>query len=154
MTVYQTIVNNINNGAYNKTTAKNIISNVFAQLQITSDEYTELMQLADNLPANVAEDETIVRITNLENNVKKLTELVDAIKKSVEKGSTTVTEPQPEHDGSENDPIYAIAGMTYEKGKYYRDPENNEIYVCTETVAYADLPHTAVNVYFNWVRLG
>lgn len=154
MTVYQTIVNNINNGAYNKTTAKNIISNVFAQLQITSDEYTELMRLADNLPANVAEDETIVRITNLENSVKKLTELVDAIKKSVEEGSTTVTEPQPEHDGSEDDPIDAIAGMTYEKGKYYRDPENNEIYVCTETVAYAGLPHTAVNVYFNWVRLG
>ena len=50
------------------------------------------------------------------------------------------------------DPIDAVVGMSYEKDKYYRDPTNKEVYLCTVSVAYAGLPHEAVNVYFNWAR--
>lgn len=46
----------------------------------------------------------------------------------------------------------AVTGMSYQKDKYYRDPTNGEVYLCTVDVSYAGLPHEAVNVYFNWSR--
>ena len=150
--VYTILYTMMERGAYTRVTARDAISKVFAYQSITGDEYTELMEKANTLAANTVDGDTLARIVALETSLTELQKQVSAIKDAVEKGSTTVTDPVAEQTGEEMNPIDAVAGMSYEKDKYYRDPTNGEVYICTVNVAYAGLPHEAVNVYFNWVR--
>ena len=61
----------------------------------------------------------------------------------------------PSEAGTLEDPITAARGMEYEYGKYYRDPEDGQVYLCAR-VGEADggkvilqyLPHELVGQYF------
>ena len=150
--IYTTMMEQMEAGTFTEVAAKKTINKFFARQQITEDEYDELMDKADTLAANTEDGDTLARIVALEDNVKALQEQVAAIKQAVEGGSTEIPDVGPTQTGAEFDPIDAVAGMSYEKDKYYRDPTNKEVYICTVDVAYAGLPHDAVNVYFNWVR--
>ena len=149
---YTAMVDQISAGSYTEVSAKTTIANLYARQQITGDEYNDLMDKADTLSTNTEDGDTLARIVALEDNVKALQEQVAAIKQAVEGGSTEIPDVGPTQTGAEFDPIDAVAGMSYEKDKYYRDPTNKEVYICTVSVAYAGLPHEAVNVYFNWAR--
>lgn len=57
--------------------------------------------------------------------------------------------------GTIDDPILAARGMEYEYGKYYKDPEDGKIYLCTRTgeaeggtVVLQYLPHELIGHYF------
>lgn len=62
------------------------------------------------------------------------------------------------HAGTQDDPIPAAAGMEYEYGKYYSDPDNSKIYLC-KRIGEADggkivlhyLPHELIGQYFETV---
>lgn len=62
------------------------------------------------------------------------------------------------HAGTQDDPIPAAAGMEYEYGKYYSDPDNSKIYLC-KRIGEADggkivlhyLPHELIGQYFEEV---
>ena len=150
--IYTTMMEQMEAGTFTEVAAKKTINKFFARQQITEDEYDELMDKADTLATNTEEGDTLARIVALEDNVKALQEQVATIKQAVEGGSTEIPDVGPTQTGAEFDPIDAVAGMSYEKDKYYRDPTNKEVYICTVSVAYAGLPHEAINVYFNWVR--
>lgn len=149
---YTAMADQISAGSYTEVSAKITIANLYARQQVTGDEYNDLMDKANTLAANTEDGDALARIVALEDNVKALQEQVAAIKQAVEGGSTEIPDVGPTQTGAEFDPIDAVAGMSYEKDKYYRDPTNKEVYICTVSVAYAGLPHEAINVYFNWVR--
>ena len=151
-TAYTAMLQQMEAGAYTEVSAKNTLDDLYSRQRLTHDEYIELMDKADTLATNTEDGDTLARIVTLEDNVKALQKQVAAIKQAVEQGGSTVTEPSTGQTGAEMDPIDAVAGMSYEKDKYYRDPTNKEVYICTVCVAYAGLPHEAVNVYFNWAR--
>ena len=151
-TAYTAMLQQMEAGAYTEVSAKNTLDDLYSRQRLTHDEYIELMDKADTLATNTEDGDTLARIVTLEDNVKALQKQVAAIKQAVEQGGSTVTEPSTGQTGAEMDPIDAVAGMSYEKDKYYRDPTNKEVYICTVSVAYAGLPHEAVNVYFNWAR--
>lgn len=98
----------------------------------------------------------LVRIRHADYNGGKLQTLYAHLKESKVKYGQAVKEGEligyTGQTGAKMDPIDAVAGMSYVKDKYYRDPVNGEVYICTVDVAYAGLPHEAVNVYFNWAR--
>lgn len=150
--IYTTMMDQMEAGTFTEVAAKKTINKFFARQQITEDDYDELMDKADTLATNTEDGDTLARIVALEDNVKALQEQVAAIKQAVEGGSTEIPDVGTTQTGAEFDPIDAVAGMSYEKDKYYRDPTNKEVYICTVSVAYAGLPHEAINVYFNWVR--
>lgn len=150
--IYTTMMEQMEAGTFTEVAAKKTINKFFARQQITEDEYDELMHKADTLATNTEDGDTLARIVALEDNVKALQEQVAAIKQAVEGGSTEIPDVGPTQTGAEFDPIDAVVGMSYEKDKYYRDPTNKEVYLCTVSVAYTGLPHEAVNVYFNWAR--
>lgn len=50
--------------------------------------------------------------------------------------------------GTQEDPITADRGMAYEKDKYYLDPEDSQIYLCTRAGELAYLPHELIGHYF------
>ena len=59
------------------------------------------------------------------------------------------------HAGTAADPIPASRGMDYTYGRYYRDPEDGLVYLCTRageaeggTVTLQYLPHELVGNYF------
>ena len=151
-TAYTAMLQQMEAGAYTEVSAKTTLDDLHTRQRLTHDEYIELMDKANTLSANTEDGETLARIVALEDNVKALQEQVAAIKQAVEGGSTEIPDVGPTQTGAEMDPIDAVAGMSYEKDKYYRDPTNKEVYLCTVSVAYAGLPHEAVNVYFNWAR--
>lgn len=151
-TAYTAMLQQMEAGAYTEVSAKNTLDDLYTRQRLTHDEYIELMDKANALATNTTDGETLTRIVELENNVKILQEQVSAIKTAVEGGSTAIPDIGPIQTGAEDDPIDAVTGMSYQKDKYYRDPTNGEVYLCTVDVSYAGLPHEAVNVYFNWAR--
>lgn len=159
--VYNDMVNLMDQGEYTEVEAKQAISKLFAYKQLTEDEYDELMEKANGLSANTPSGEIKTRIYTLEQNYKTLSEDIAAIKKTISEGGTTVPEPEPGATGGEFDPIEAARGMTYYKDKYYKDPEDGQIYMCyrdsdTEPgsgIALNYLPHELVNIYFYFTRV-
>lgn len=149
-TAYTAMLQQMEAGAYTEVSAKTTLDDLYTRQRLTHDEYIELMDKANTLFANTEDGDTLARIVALEDNVKALQEQVAAIKQAVEGGSTEIPDVGPTQTGAEMDPIDAVVGMSYEKDKYYRDPTNKEVYLCTVSVAYAGLPHEAVNIYFNW----
>lgn len=131
MALYETLKNAINNKSYTLLEAETLLNSYFRQLQISADQYNELMELKDEvLTANSAEDEENIARVQLEKRVEALEARLDAIEKAVAEGSTEIETPE-EPDGTKENPITAYAGMTYYKDKYYKDPADGKTYICT-----------------------
>lgn len=153
---YTTMLEQIEKGAYTEITAKNTIANLYARQQLTTAEYTDLMDRADALAANTPDGDTLTRIVALETAVQTIDEEIRLIRETIEQGGGSVPDPEPGQTGSADDPIDAVRGMTYYKDKCYRDPEDGQVYKCfrdsdTEPgsgVALSYLPHELVNIYF------
>ena len=153
---YDALVDQIDAGAYTEVSAKQIAARLLVHQQITGDEYNDLMDKADKLAANDKDGETLTRIVALETAVQALRTEVDAIKQAIAVGGGSVPEPEPAEDGSKDNPITAVRGMVYYKDRYYRDPEDGKIYLCTRDrddqpgagLALAYLPHELISIYF------
>lgn len=148
-------------GAYTEVSAKRNIGRFLSRQQITAEEYDQLMEYADGLAPNTDDGEINVRLVSLETGMDALKTEVEAIKKAVESGGGTVTEPDAGQTGETDDPIDAYRGMTYYKDKYYRDSEDKQVYKCfrdSDTdpgsgVQLNYLPHELVNIYFYFDRV-
>lgn len=158
---YSAMLEQIDKGAYTEITAKNTIANLYARQQLTTAEYTDLMDKADALAANTPDGDTLTRIVALETAVQEHEEKIKLILETIEQGGSVVPEPKPGQTGGVDDPIDAVCGMTYYKDKYYRDPDDGQVYKCfrdsdTEPgsgVALSYLPHELVNIYFYFERV-
>lgn len=119
------------------------------------------MDKADALAANTPDGDTLTRIVALETAVQEHEEKINLILETIEQGGSVVPEPEPGQTGGVDDPIDAVRGMTYYKDKYYRDPDDGQVYKCfrdsdTEPgsgVALSYLPHELVNIYFYFERV-
>lgn len=157
--LYEDIKEMIEQKAYTIVQCQNMLNNYYKYMQLTDDQYDELMELSKQLDPNSSSDMTEIRFTQIETAIADLKTQVESILAKLQEGGTIVPEPT-EADGSEFNPIMAYAGMTYYKGKYYIDPNNNEVYQCSRdndtspgsgiTLNY--VPSQLVNIYFNWVR--
>lgn len=160
-TAYLALIDQMEKGAYTEVSAKITIGNLYARQQLTAEEYNALMDLADGLAANTPDGDTLARLVALENTVVTLQKELDVLKEAVASGSTEIPEPDPGQTGAEDDPIDAVRGMTYYKDKYYRDPDDGQVYQCYRDndatpgtgVALAYLPHELINIYFYFVRV-
>lgn len=158
---YSAMLEQIEKGAYTEITAKNTIANLYARQQLTTAEYTDLMDKADALAANTPDGDTLTRIVSLETAVQTLNDEVQRIRETIEQDGSVVPEPEPGQTGSVDDPIDAVRGMTYYKDKYYRDPDDGQVYKCfrdsdtepSSGVALSYLPHELVNIYFYFERV-
>lgn len=156
--MYDKLKEYMENGYYTIVQAQSIINNMYAQKQLSDDEYNELFEISKTLEANNVDDALNAQFNVINKHLKKLDEEIANIKQAIEEGGSTVP-PIEEADGSEFNPIIAYSGLAYKKNLYYLDPTNNEVYKCidradiTESgVVLYNLPHELVNVYFNWVR--
>lgn len=158
---YSAMLEQIDKGAYTEITAKNTIANLYARQQLTTAEYTDLMDKANALAANTPDGDTLTRIVALETAVQEHEEKIKLILETIKQGGSVVPEPKPGQTGGVDDPIDAVRGMTYYKDKYYRDPDDGKVYKCfrdsdTEPgsgVALSYLPHELVNIYFYFERV-
>ena len=156
---YSAMLEQMDKGAYTEVSAKNTLTVMFAKQMLIKDEYDELMDKASELSINTDTGELNIRLVSLEKDVAALKEQVAALLEGTGVKDPTETEPKP--DGSEHNPITAYRGMTYYKDKYYKDSEDNQVYLCTRDsdsepgtgVSLNYLPHELVNIYFNYVRL-
>lgn len=156
--MYEKLKEYMENGYYTIVQAQGIINNMYAQKQLSDDEYNELFEMSKTLEANNVDDALNAQFNVINEHLKKLDEEIANLKQAIEDGGSTVP-PIEEADGSEFNPITAYSGLAYKKNLYYLDPTNNEVYKCidradiTESgVVLYNLPHELVNVYFNWVR--
>lgn len=156
--MYDKLKEYIQNGYYTIVQCQSILNNMYAQKQLSDEEYDELMEMSKELEANNSDDELQAKFTVIDKRFESLEKEIANIKQAVEDGDLTVP-PIEEADGSEFNPITAYSGLAYKKNLYYLDPTNNEVYKCidradiTESgVVLYNLPHELVNVYFNWVR--
>lgn len=156
---YSAMVEQMDKEAYTEVSAKNTLTVMFAKQMLTKEEYDELMVKATDLSVNTDAGEVNIRLVALEKDVSTLKERVAALAENSNVENPTETEPKP--DGSEHNPITTYRGMTYYKDKYYKDSEDNQVYLCTRDsdsepgtgVSLNYLPHELVNIYFNYVRL-
>lgn len=159
--IYDDMISLMDSGVYTEVEAKKAISKLYAYKQLTEDEYDELMKKANDLSANTQSGEIETKIYKLEEKCKTLEADVAAIKEKMSESGTDIPEPEEGATGGEYDPIEAARGMTYYKDKYYKDPEDGQIYMCyrdsdTEPgsgVALNYLPHELVNIYFYFTRV-
>lgn len=144
-------------GTYTEVSAKNTINNFYAKQQITSEEYSELIEIANSLNPNTEEGQFESRIVAIEKNIEKIKIEITSIKEAIENSSSTVTTPEEPTGEDDSDAITAYRGMTYYRDKYYKDPEDNKTYICfrdsdiepgTGIVLYY-LPHELINIYFS-----
>lgn len=156
--MYEKLKEYMENGYYTIVQAQSIINNMYAQKQLSDDEYNELFEMSKTLEANNVDDVLNAQFNVINEHLKKINEEIANIKQTIEEGGSTVP-PLEEADGTEFNPITAYSGLAYKKNLYYLDPTNNEVYKCidradiTESgVVLYNLPHELVNVYFNWVR--
>lgn len=156
--MYEKLKEYMENGYYTIVQAQGIINNMYAQKQLSDDEYNELFEISKTLEANNVDDALNAQFNVINEHLKKLDEEIANLKQAIEDAGSTVP-PIEEADGSEFNPITAYSGLAYKKNLYYLDPTNNEVYKCidradiTESgVVLYNLPHELINVYFNWVR--
>lgn len=156
--MYDKLKEYITNGYYTIVQCQNVLNNMYAQKQLSDDEYNELFEMSKELEVNNSDDELNAKFTIIDEKFKTIENEIANLKQAIEDGGATVP-PIEEADGSEFNPITAYSGLAYKKNLYYLDPSNNEVYKCidradiTESgVVLYNLPHELVNVYFNWVR--
>ena len=137
-------------GHYDLVTALDTIGALYAHQQLTRAEYDELYELASALPAGREDDADAIRWAQLEARLQRIELQLDEL---------TADEPAAPDGSSAEDPIEAYAGMTYYKGRYYRDSSTGKIYLCTrdddqqpgQGIALYYLPSQLVGHYFQEV---
>lgn len=156
--MYDKLKEYITNGYYTIVQCQNILNNMYAQKQLSDDEYNELFEMSKELEVNNSDDELNAKFTIIDEKFKTIENEIANLKQAIEDGGSTVP-PIEEADGSEFNPITAYSGLYYKKNLYYLDPTNNEVYKCIDRtdigedgVQLFNLPHELVNIYFNWVR--
>lgn len=160
VTMYENLRNLIANGFYTVVQAQEVLNDFRAKLQITSEEYDELWEMVKDLEVNTGDDKINIRFVAIETDVKAIKAEIQAIKDKLAEGGTIVPEPEPSEDGTEDNPITAEAGTKYFKDKYYLDPTDNGIYLCTrdrddkpgEGIELGYLPSQLVSIYFKFIK--
>lgn len=158
MILYEELKKFIKEKMYTVVQCQNMLNNYYKYMQLTDEQYDELMELSKELDANNSNDEIDARFSVINEKIKNIEATLDSLKSAVEEGGTVVP-PVEEADGSEFNPIEAYSGLAYKKNLYYLDPTNSEVYKCIDRadigedgVVLYNLPHELVNVYFSWVR--
>ena len=156
--MYEKLKEYITNGYYTIVQCQNILNNMYAQKQLSDDEYNELFEMSKDLEVNNSDDELNAKFTIIDEKFKTIENEIANLKQAIEDGGSTVP-PIEEPDGSEFNPITAYSGLFYKKNLYYLDQTNNEVYKCIDRedigedgVQLFNLPHELVNIYFYWVR--
>lgn len=157
MALYDDVKNAIQQKYYSLLDAQGILNVFLRQLQITADQYEELMELADELlnPNSESDEEKIEKV-QLEKRLEAIETRLDALEKAVEEGGTEIEKPETPDGSTKETAITAYAGMTYYKGKYYKDPTDEQVYICTRDrddqpgtgIALYYTPSQLVNIYF------
>lgn len=160
---YEGMKTQINRGNYTEVEAKQTITQLYIKKMITGEEYNTLMSLATQLNPNSDNGEVMNRIIALDERITEMetrvTKIEDALKESGE--VTAPEEPeQPAEEGTITNPITAHAGMVYYPGKYYKDPNNGNTYLCMERedvnkeegIRLYYIPSQLANIYFTIVQ--
>lgn len=157
MALYDDVKNAIQQKYYSLLDAQGILNAFLGQLQITAEQYEELMELADKLlNPNNADDEENIEKVQLQKRLESIETRLDALEKAVAEGGTEIEKPSEPDGSSKETAITAYAGMTYFKGKYYKDPTDEKVYICTRDrddqpgtgIALYYTPSQLVNIYF------
>lgn len=159
--MYDKLKEYIQNGYYTIVQCQSILNNMYAQKQLSDDEYNELFEMSKTLEANNVDDALNAQFNVINEHLKKLDEEIANIKQAIEEGGSTVP-PIEEADGTEFNPIEAYSGLYYKAGLYYFEYKNKnqiEVYKCRDLEdtqgdgkQLYDLPSKLINVYFDWVR--
>lgn len=157
MALYDDVKNAIQQKYYSLLDAQGILNAFLGQLQITAEQYEELMELADELlNPNNADDEENIEKVQLQKRLESIETRLDALEKAVTEGGTEIEKPTEPDGSTKENAITAYAGMTYYKGKYYKDPVDKQVYICTRDrddqpgtgIALYYTPSQLVNIYF------
>ena len=157
MALYDDVKNAIEQKYYSLLDAQGILNAFLGQLQITAEQYEELMELADKLlNPNTTSDEENIEKVQLQKRLEAIETRLDALEKAVTEGGTEIEKPIEPDGSSKENAITAYAGMTYYKGKYYKDPTDSKVYICTRDrddqpgtgIALNYTPSQLVNIYF------
>ena len=159
--MYEKLKEYMENGYYTIVQAQSIINNMYAQKQLSDDEYNELFEMSKTLEANNVDDALNAQFNVINEHLKKLDEEIANLKQAIEDGGSTVP-PIEEADGTEFNPIEAYSGLYYKAGLYYFEYKNKnqiEVYKCRyledtqgDGKQLYDLPSSLINIYFDWVR--
>lgn len=153
--VYNTVIEEINENRYTAGQASEVIGNLYVRGNLTLEEYNDLMDRALELPPNNSNDEFEIRIVSIEHNISNMQEQIELILQTLSGTGTDVSSvDQP--DGSKGNPIEAYRGLKYFKEKYYKDPDDENVYLCTRDrddqpglgLELNYLPHELVGIYF------
>lgn len=144
---YEGMKTQINRGNYTEVEAKQAITQLYIKKMITEKEFNALMNLSDGLNSNTNIGEVQIEIVEIKEQIETIKTEIETIKQKLEESDTVVPEPEPtEQDGNTPEKaIDAYAGMLYYKGKYYKDPADNSIYVCMDR---ADVTDEGVRLYY------
>ena len=147
MALYDDVKNAIEQKYYSLLDAQGILNAFLGQLQITAEQYEELMELADKLlNPNTTSDEENIEKVQLQKRLEAIETRLDALEKAVTEGGTEIEKPIEPDGSSKENAITAYAGMTYYKGKYYKDPTDENVYICTRDRD--DQPGTGISLYY------
>ena len=159
--MYDKLKEYMENGYYTIVQAQSIINNMYAQKQLSDDEYNELFEMSKTLEANNVDDALNAKFNVINEHLKKLDKEIANLKQAIEDGGSTVP-PLEEADGTEFNPIEAYSGLYYKAGLYYFEYKNDnqiEVYKCRDLEdtqgdgkQLYDLPSSLINIYFDWVR--
>lgn len=159
--MYEKLKEYMENGYYTIVQAQGIINNMYAQKQLSDDEYNELFEMSKELEVNNSDDELNAKFTIIDEKFKTIENEIANLKQAIEDGGSTVP-PIEEADGSEFNPIEAYSGLYYKSGLYYFEYKNKnqkEVYKCRDLEdtrgdgkQLYDLPSSLINIYFDWVR--
>lgn len=153
MSLFEDLKEFITAKAYTLTEAEEMLDDYRARKRLTSEEYSQLMELAKDLEVNSGDDKLENRFVALEKAFEALLARVTELERVVSEGGGEIT-PPVEPDGSADNPITAYRGLIYSQGKRYLDPEDNKIYICTRDSVQAlrYLPHELIGHYFDYVK--
>lgn len=159
--MYDKLKEYITNGYYTIVQCQNILNNMYAQKQLSDDEYNELFEMSKELEVNNSDDELNAKFTIIDEKFKTIENEIANLKQAIEDGDSTVP-PLEEADGTEFNPIEAYSGLYYKAGLYYFEYKNKnqiEVYKCRDLEdtqgdgkQLYDLPSSLINIYFDWVR--
>lgn len=144
---YEGMKTQINRGNYTEVEAKQAITQLYIKKMITEKEFNVLMNLSDGLNPNTNIGEIQTEIVEIKEQIETIKTEIETIKQKLEESGTAVPQSEPiEQDGSTPEKaIDAYAGMLYYKGKYYKDPTDNKVYVCMDR---ADVSENGVRLYY------
>lgn len=158
---YTAMKTEMEKGTYTEVEAKKTVTTLYVQKMLTEDEYSKLMDMANELNPNTNDGEIRNAIAALNEKVDANIKMVDIIREKLDEKGIDISVPEISNDGSMLNPITAKRGMIYYPGKYYKDPEDDKIYMCRndrEDVNAIDgvrldyIPSELLNIYFILVK--